>query len=236
MPGELSGGMTATGLTTIGFIGAGHIGGQLARLAVSHGYTVVISNSRGPETLGELVAERGPQASAATSADAAAAGDIVVVTVPFKNYLGVPAEPLAGKLVIDTNNYYWERDGRIAPLEEETTTVSEMLHQHLPTSTVVKAFNNIMAADLTTDGSPAGGADRRALPIAGDDAAAKAVVATLLDEFGFDAVDAGPLAEGWRFQRDTPAYGRRMTAPEARQKLAEARRTSDRDLPHSTGR
>jgi len=235
MPEELSGHMTATGLTTIGFIGAGHIGSQLARLAVSHGYTVVISNSRGPETLADLVAELGPQASAATAAQAGAAGDIVVVTVPFKNYLDVPAEPLAGKLVIDTNNYYWERDGRITSLEDETTTVSELLQAHLPTSKVVKGFNNIMAADLTTDGSPAGGADRRALPIAGDDASAKAVVTTLLDEFGFDAVDAGPLAEGWRFQRDTPAYGTRMTAPEARQKLAEARRASDgaeRDIPH----
>ncbi len=219
--------MTATGLTTIGFIGAGHIGSQLARLAVAHGYQVVLSNSRGPETLSELVAELGPQATASTPAQAAAAGDLVVVTVPFKNYLEVPAEPLAGKVVIDTNNYYWERDGRITPLEEETTTVSELLQAHLPTSKVVKGVNNIMAADLTTDGSPAGTHDRRALPIAGDDAAAKALVTALFDEFGFDTVDAGPLAEGWRFQRDTPAYVTKMTAPVAVEKLAAAKRYAD---------
>ncbi|MGA1837254.1 NADPH-dependent F420 reductase [Herbiconiux sp. 11R-BC] len=216
--------MTATGLTTIGFIGAGHIGSQLARLAVAHGYQVVLSNSRGPETLSELVAELGPQATAATPAQAAAAGDLVVVTVPFKNYLEVPAEPLAGKVVVDTNNYYWERDGRITPLEEETTTVSELLQAHLPTSKVVKGVNNIMAADLTTDGSPAGTPDRRALPIAGDDTDAKTLVTALFDEFGFDAVDAGPLAEGWRFQRDTPAYVTKMTAPEVVEKLAAAQR------------
>jgi predicted dinucleotide-binding enzyme len=215
--------MTATGLTTIGLIGAGHIGSQLARLAVAHGYSVVLSNSRGPETLAELVAELGPQARAATPEQAAASGDLVVVTVPFKNYQAVPSAPLAGKLVIDTNNYYWERDGRITPLEERATTVSELLQAHLPGARVVKAFNNIQAGDLTTDGRPAGTPGRRALPIAGDDAEAKAVVATLLDEFGFDAVDAGPLAEGWRFQRDMPAYTNRMTASEAREKLAVAR-------------
>ncbi|GLK18079.1 NADPH-dependent F420 reductase [Herbiconiux flava] len=214
--------MTATGLSTIGFIGAGNIGGQLARLAVAHGYSVVISNSRGPETLASLVAELGPQARAATPAEAAEAGDIVVVTVPLKAYKAVPVEPLAGKTVIDTNNYYFERDGRIPELDEEKTTVSGMLQEHLPTSTVVKAFNNIMAADLTTDGRPAGDPDRRALPIAGDDAAAKTLVSTLLDEFGFDAVDAGPLADSWRFERDRPAYVIRMTAAEVPAKLAAA--------------
>ncbi|MFB2556467.1 NADPH-dependent F420 reductase [Herbiconiux liangxiaofengii] len=214
--------MTATGLTTIGFIGSGNIGGQLARLAVAHGYNVVLSNSRGPETLDGLVAELGPQASAGTPAEAAAAGDIVVVTVTLKAYRAVPVEPLAGKLVIDTNNYYFERDGHIIELDDEKTTVSELLQQHLPTSTVVKAFNNIMAADLTTDGAPAGAPDRRALPIAGDDADAKALVTTLLDEFGFDAVDAGPLADSWRFERDRPAYVVRMTATEVPVKLAAA--------------
>jgi predicted dinucleotide-binding enzyme len=214
--------MTATGLSTIGFIGAGNIGGQLARLAVAHGYSVVISNSRGPETLDSLVAELGPQARAASPAEAAEAGDLVVVTVPLNAYKSVPVEPLAGKTVIDTNNYYFERDGRIPELDEEKTTTSQMLQEHLPTSTVVKAFNNILAADLTTDGLPAGDADRRGLPIAGDDAAAKALVTTLLDEFGFDAVDAGPLADSWRFERDRPAYVVRMTAAEIPAKLAEA--------------
>ena len=110
--------------TTIGLIGAGHIGSQIARLAVSHGYAVVISNSRGPETLAALVAELGPSARAATALDAAKAGNIVVVTVPLKNYRQVPVAPLAGKIVIDTNNYYPQRDGHIPELDNESTTTS----------------------------------------------------------------------------------------------------------------
>jgi len=211
-------------MKTIGLIGAGHIGSQVARLAVSNGYEVVISNSRGPESLGDLVAELGPKARAASVVDAARAGDIVVVTVPLKNYRSVPVEPLAGKIVIDTNNYYPERDGHIPELDDESTTTAELLQAHLPTSKVVKAFNHIYAAQLTTDGRPAGTPNRRALVIAGDDAEAKRVVATLLDQFGFDTVDAGPLAEGWRIQRDTPGYGPRRTAAELRQDLAAAKR------------
>src|SRR5689334_8581685 len=201
-------------MSTIGLIGAGHIGSQIARLATANGYNVVISNSRGPETLSSLVKELGPKARAATAADAAKAGDIVVVTVPLKNYRSVPVEPLAGKIVIDTNNYYPQRDGHIRELDDESTTTSELLQAHLPTSKVVKAFNHIYAAELTTHGQPAGSKNRRALVIAGDDAAAKAVVTKLLDEFGFDTVDAGPLKEGWRIQRATPGYGPRRTAEE----------------------
>jgi predicted dinucleotide-binding enzyme len=212
---------------TIGCIGAGHIGSQVARLAVARGYTVVMSNSRGPETLAALIAELGPQARAATPAEAAAAADIAVVSVPLKNYRDVPVAPLAGKVVIDTNNYYPERDGRIPELDDESTTTAELLQAHLPTSKVVKAFNHIYAAQLTTDGKPAGSPNRRALVIAGDDAAAKAVVTTLLDEFGFDTVDAGPLQEGWRIQRDTPGYGPRRTADELRQDLAGAKRYAE---------
>lgn len=214
-------------MATIGLIGAGHIGSQLARLAVAHGYDVVVSNSRGPETLSGLVEELGPHARAATSAEAAAAGDIAVVTVPLKNYQAVPVEPLAGKIVIDTNNYYPDRDGHIPELDNESTTTAELLQAHLPDSKVVKAFNHIYASQLTTDGRPAGTPDRRALVIAGDDGAAKATVAGLLDAFGFDAVDAGPLKEGWRIQRDTPGYGPRRTADELRQDLAAARRYAD---------
>jgi 8-hydroxy-5-deazaflavin:NADPH oxidoreductase len=211
-------------MKTIGLIGAGHIGSQIARLAVAHGYSVVISNSRGPETLAPLVAELGPNARAATPTEAAQAGDIVVVTVPLKNYRQVPVAPLAGKVVIDTNNYYPQRDGHIPELDNESTTTSELLQAHLPTSKVVKAFNHIYAAQLTTDGLPAGAKTRRALVIAGDDSAAKATVAGLLDQFGFDAVDAGPLKEGWRIQRDTPGYGPRRTADELRKDLAAAKR------------
>jgi predicted dinucleotide-binding enzyme len=210
---------------TIGLIGAGHIGSQIARLAVARGYPVAISNSRGPETLATLVAELGPGARAATAMDAARAGDIVVVTVPLKNYREVPVEPLAGKVVIDTNNYYPQRDGQIPELDNESTSTSELLQAHLPTSKVVKAFNHIYAAQLTTDGRPAGTPNRRALVIAGDDLEAKATVTDLLNQFGFDTVDAGPLKEGWRIQRDTPGYGPRRTAEELRRDLAAARRT-----------
>ena len=214
--------------TTIGIIGAGHIGSQIARLAVASGYKVVISNSRGPETLSVLIAELGPKARAATAVDAAKAGDIVVVTVPLKNYRAVPVAPLAGKIVIDTNNYYPERDGHIPELDNESTTTAELLQAHLPTSKVVKGFNHIYAAALTTDGQPAGTNNRRALVIAGDDPEAKATVSHLLDQFGFDTVDAGPLKEGWRIQRDTPGYGPRRTAPELRRDLAAAKRYADR--------
>lgn len=214
-------------MSTIGLIGAGHIGSQVARLAVSHGYDVVISNSRGPDTLADLVKELGPHARAGTVEDTATAGDLVVVTIPLKNYRQVPVAPLAGKVVIDTNNYYPQRDGHIAELDDESTTTAELLQRHLPTSRVVKAFNHIYAAQLTTDGRPAGTPNRRALVIAGDDAAAKRAVTRLLDEFGFDTVDAGPLKEGWRIQRDTPGYGPRRNAEELRKDLAAAKRYAE---------
>jgi predicted dinucleotide-binding enzyme len=193
-------------MTTVGLIGAGQIGGTVARLAVSAGYDVVLSNSRGPDTLADLVAELGPKARAATPAEAAAAGDLVVVTIPLRAYGQVPVEPLAGKVVIDTDNYYPQRDGQIAELDDGSATTSGLLQRHLPDAKVVKAFNNIMARHLGSLGRPAGAPDRSALPIAGDDAAAKAAVTEFLDAIGYDVVDAGPLAEGRRYERDAPAY------------------------------
>jgi predicted dinucleotide-binding enzyme len=151
-----------------------------------------------------------------------------VVTIPLKSIRQVPVEPLAGKIVVDTNNYYPQRDGHIAELDNESTTTAELLQAHLPKSKVVKAFNHIYASALTTDGQPAGTKNRRALVIAGDDRDAKATVARLIDQFGFDAVDAGPLKEGWRIQRDTPGYGPRRNAEELRQDLAAAKRYADK--------
>ncbi|MFJ2980666.1 NADPH-dependent F420 reductase [Curtobacterium sp. NPDC087082] len=214
-------------MTTIGIIGAGNIGSQLARLAVRNGHEVVIANSRGPETLTDLVAELGAGARAATRDEAAAAGEIVVVTTPLAAIETIPAGPLEGKVVIDTNNYYPQRDGRIEALDSETTTTAELLQDHLPGARVVKAFNHIGAADLTGHASAAGTPDRRALVVAGDDTEAKRVVSDLIDQFGFDVVDAGPLAEGWRIQRDTPGYGPRLTAAELRGALASAERYRD---------
>ena len=220
-------------MTTIGFIGSGNIGGQLARAAVASGYDVVLSNSRAPETLAGLVAEIGDglapgRVRAGTVDDAASDGDIVVVTVPLAAIETIPAAPLAGKVVLDTNNYYWERDGRIPALDSGSTTVSELLQSRLPASKVVKAFNNIVAASITTDGLPAGTPNRRALSIAGDDDTAKATVRAIMEEFGFDVVDAGPLSEGWRAERDMPAYVTRQNAEELRQNLGSAERTSNR--------
>jgi predicted dinucleotide-binding enzyme len=193
-------------MTTIGFIGSGHIGSTVARLAVAAGYEVVMSNSRGPETLVDLIDELGDHARAGTPDEAAESGDLVVVTIPLGGYRDVPVEPLRGKVVIDTGNYYPQRDGRIAELDDESTTTSELVQAHLPGSRVVKAFNNISFVSLGDLARPSGDPDRSVLAIAGDDADAKARVAAFLDDLGYDAYDAGPLAEGWRFQRDEPAY------------------------------
>lgn len=211
-------------MTIIGFIGSGNIGSTLAKLAVDQGHSVVMANSRGPETLTDLVGRLGPNARAATAEDAAEAAEIAVVTVPFGKYRQVPTGPLAGKIVIDTNNYYPQRDGTFLALEDGSTTSSQLLEEHLPDSVVVKAFNHIQAGELASHGTAAGAPGRRALVIAGDDAEAKATVADLIESFGFDLVDAGPLAESWRFQPDTPAYARRLNRDEMVAALGEATR------------
>ncbi|GAB3612337.1 NAD(P)-binding domain-containing protein [Humibacter ginsengisoli] len=209
-------------MTTIGLIGAGHIGSQIARQAVAHGYDVVVSNSRSPETLADLVAELGEHARAATAAEAAQAADIAVVTIPFNAIEKVPAEPLAGKPVIDTNNYYWERDGHRPELDDFSETSSGQLQRHLAGAHVVKAFNHIFASAITEEAQDAGTTDRRALAIFGDDTAAKRTVSEFIDTIGFDVVDGGSLDESWRIQRDTPGYGPRMTADELRAALVAA--------------
>jgi hypothetical protein len=214
-------------MTTLGIIGAGHIGGTLAKLAIQAGYDVVLSNSRGPETLASLIAELGPKARAGTVREAAEAGDLVVVTIPLKNYTSVPVEPLKGKIVIDTNNYYPQRDGPIARLDSEETTTSELLQEHLPHSKVVKAFNHIWFEHLKVQGQPAGAKNRRALAIAGNDAEAKKAVTGFINAIGFDVVDAGPLAEGWRFQRDLPAYNVHLNVEEMKAALGKARRYAE---------
>ncbi|TQS43973.1 NADPH-dependent F420 reductase [Cryptosporangium phraense] len=226
-------------MTTIGLIGSGNIGSTIARLAVGAGHHVVLSNSRGPETLSELVRELGPRARAASAIQAAAVGDIVVVTIPLGRYPEVPVEPLVGKVVIDTMNYYPERDGQIEALDDESTTTSELLQAHLPESYVVKAFNNIFFRHLA---GQVGEEDRSVLPIAGDNPGAKVAVTEFLDSIGYDAYDAGPLAEGWRFQRDTAAYvmpyagpskdfdgaGERVGVDSLKARLGEAVRYRDR--------
>jgi 8-hydroxy-5-deazaflavin:NADPH oxidoreductase len=195
------------GMTIVGFIGSGRIGSTVARLAVDAGYNVVLSNSRGPETLAELVTELGPLARAAAPAEAAAAGDIVVVTVPLKACPDLPAAALDGKIVLDTGNYYPGRDGNIPELDAKEITDCEFLLRYAPGVQGVKAFNNIFFKHLLNLARPAGAADRTYLPIAGDSETAKAAATEFLDSIGYGAVDAGPTAEGWRQQPGTPVYG-----------------------------
>lgn len=193
-------------MTTIGFIGSGNIGSTLARRALAVGHEVVLSNSRGPQTLADLVAKLGDQAGRRRQRRPRRAGDLVVAAIPLKAYRDLPVDALAGKVVVDTGNYYPERDGTFAELEDESTTTSELVQAQLPGSPVVKAFNNIFFRNLAELGRPTGSPGRSALPIAGDDAAAKVTVTEFLDQIGYDAYDVGVLAEGWRYQRDTPAY------------------------------
>ncbi|MWB99749.1 NADPH-dependent F420 reductase [Agromyces seonyuensis] len=214
-------------MTTLGIIGAGHIGSQVARAALAAGYDIVIANSRGPETLADLVAELGPNARAATALEAAEAADVAVVTVPLKAYRDVPVAPLDGKIVIDTNNYYWERDGRFPELDRGEATTSGLLQAHLPGSKVVKGFNHIGSGEITTDGTPAGTPNRRALGTASDFPEAIDFITKLYDELGFDTVSAGPLSESWRLERDRPAYVVRQNAEELRANLAAAFRVPD---------
>jgi predicted dinucleotide-binding enzyme len=217
-------------MTTLGLIGAGHIGSALAKTALDAGYDVVISNSRGPETLADLVAELASRPTvrgtvrAGTAAEAADAADLAVVTIPVKAIGDVPVAPLTGKVVIDTNNYYPQRDGQIAELDAGRTTSAELLQRHLPGSSVVKAFNHIQAAQIVSERSAPGPERRRALAVAGDDAAAKERVAGFIDELGFDVVDLGTLADSWRIEPGTPGYGAEDDADQLRAHLAAATR------------
>ena len=206
----------------IGIIGAGFVGRAVGKLAVKAGHEVMLSNSRGPQTLFSTGFDVG--ARVGTVDDAIAFGDVIVVAIPLSAYASLPAQPLAGKIVLDANNYYFERDGHIDALDRHETTTSQLLATHLPSSRIVKAFNAVRMVDLEADGRPAGAAGRKALPLAGDDAEGKAIAARLYDAFGFDAVDVGPLAEGWRFERDMPAYCARLGKADLERALAVATR------------
>lgn len=211
-------------MTTIGVIGAGHIGRNFSIAAIERGYDVVISNSTGPQTLTELVSELGARARAATAADAAAAGDFAIVAIPLPGTAGVPVEPLAGKTVLTTCNYFPQRDGHFPDIDAGKVTVPGYLQTHLPTSNVVRAFNHLNAADIVSDGSPSGTPNRRALGYAGDDPDAKRLIANLYEAFGFDAVDVGGLDDAWRLDVDQPTFVVRQTKEELVENLAKAQR------------
>ena len=217
-------------MTTIGIIGSGQVGSSLAKAAVAHGYEVVISNSKGPQTLAGLVAELGPKARAAAATEAAAAGDFAIVAIPLTAVPQVPAEPLAGKVVISTINYIPQRDGRFPELDDGAATVAGLLQAHLPASSVVRAFTMLGAADMAGDGRPEGDPERRALALAGDDQQAKQLVARLYDEFGFDAVDVGGLNESWRVDVGQPAFVTRQNVAELEANVAKAERGVDPGL------
>lgn len=213
--------MVRNAMTTIGIIGAGNIGQAVAEAALRHGHAVRIANSRTPDTLADLVARLGEGVTATTAREAADA-ELVLVAVPLKNEPDLPVEALAGRIVIDADNYYPERDGQIAELDDGSITSAARLQRMLPESKVVKAFNHIIAAQIVTDGTPAGEPGRRALAVFGDDAGARATVSALIDEFGFDVVDGGTLAESWRIQVGQPGYVTADTAAELEAHLAEA--------------
>ena len=211
-------------MTTIGIIGSGHVGSNLATAAIAHGYDVVLSNSQGPGSLAGLVAELGPRASAATAAEASAVGDFVIVAIPLTTIGQVPVEPLAGKVVIATINYFPQRLGHVPEIDDGTTTAPGLLQAHLPASKVVRAFSMIDAADMSGDGHPDGDPKRRALALAGDDAAAKQLVTGLYHEFGFDALDIGGLDESWRIEAGQPAFVVRQNLAELKANVARAKR------------
>ncbi len=190
-------------MTKIGIIGSGAIGAEVARLAVAGGIDVLIGNSRGPESLKELVDELGPKAKAVTAAEAAQFGDLVVLAVPLGAYEALPLEALRGRLILSTGNYYPFREGRIEALDSLSTTTAEYEQSLLPESTIVKAFNNIVAhhIPLLAHSTP-----RTALPVAGDDDEAKRASREVVEALGFDTVDAGSLAESWRFEPESGAY------------------------------
>ncbi|CAB3725128.1 NADPH-dependent F420 reductase [Paraburkholderia rhynchosiae] len=216
----------------IGILGAGFLGRAMATVAQRNGHEVMIANSRDPKTLISAAAALG--CATGTAQEAAKFGELVVVAVPFGQIDALPAAALDGKIVIDTCNHYPDRDGRIEALENGVTTTSQLLAAALPGAKVVKAFNAILAKDLETDPTAPGTPNRRALPLAGGHEQAKRVVSELVDQFGFDPVDAGGLADSWRFERAKPVYCIRHDRAGIVAGLAAARR--DAELPHGSWR
>ena len=216
-------------MTTIGIIGAGEVGNHIARAAIASGYRVVIANSRGPETLTKMIEELGPHAQAGTSAEAAAAGDIVVVAVPMKLINDMPEKELAGKVVIDTNNYMPWRDGQYPTIDRGEITEHEIRQAQLPASKIVKAFTHIQAPRILLWAKVSGSADRVALAASSNFPEAVKLVTNLYDQFGFDAVDNSPLSESWRTLPGQPAWRQeRHTRAELEANLARAHRKTRR--------
>jgi 8-hydroxy-5-deazaflavin:NADPH oxidoreductase len=195
-------------MTTLGIIGSGNIGKAVARLAVKAGIPIVISNSRGPESLAEFVGELGPLATAGTVQQSANAADVVLLSVPLTAHTTIEPSLLEGKTVLDTSNYYPFRDGRVQELDDSQVTTSELIQRHFAAAGIVKAFNNILAHHIPVLASPSGSNSRTVLPVASDNPRAKAEAMNLIDRLGFDALDAGSLSESWRFEPEAAGYTR----------------------------
>lgn len=204
----------------IGIIGAGMIGATSASLLIEAGHEIAICNSRSPATLADFVASLGPNARAATLEDAARFGELVLLAIPLREYRKVPPDAVRGKVVIDAMNYYPGRDGHFPDLDGDEMASSEMVAKHLDGARIVKAFNTIYFEHLAKQGDRSKPFDeRRAIPIAGDDADAKRIVTELIDELGFGAIDTGSLRDSLRQQPGTTVFNRSVTAGEAKQIL-----------------
>ncbi|MBE1485413.1 NADPH-dependent F420 reductase [Plantactinospora soyae] len=203
----------------IGIVGTGHVGGTLARLFSKAGHEVVVANSRGPETLRGLTEELDGRVRAATVEEAARFGEVVVVSVPFGRHTEVPADPMSGKTVIDTGNYYPERDGHYPELDEGRTTSSELLQRHLGGARLVKTFNTMRWDHLREYGRQSSAMQRYGMPVSGDDVDAKRRVSALIEQVGFEPVDAGGLADGRRQQPGSPLYLADLTGGELHERL-----------------
>ena len=220
---------------TIGFVGAGPIGTTLARLSIAAGLDVIMSNSRGPDTLADVVAELGPHARAGTVGEAADSSAIVVLAIPLNAHHRLDPEIFAGKVVVDTMNYYRDRDSAIPELEGNELTSSELVQRHLRDARIVKALNNLDYYRLGRNARPKGDRQRSTLPVAADDPAAKAQVVAFMDTIGYDATDVGALADGWRFGPGTPIYGLPyIAAPPERLNTPEEERSWFFDTPSAT--
>jgi 8-hydroxy-5-deazaflavin:NADPH oxidoreductase len=211
-------------MPTIGFIGSGHVGQSIAKAAISKGYDVVLSNNQGPDSLVDVVKALGPRAVAASPADAATKCDFAVVAIPITTIDQVPVEPLAGKVVLCTINYFPDRLGHIPDIDNGITTAPGLLQAHLPESHVVRAFSMIDAADMSEDGHPEGDPKRRALALSGDDPHAKKLVIDLYNQFGFDALDIGGLDESWRVDAGQKAFVTHQNLAQLTENVANAKR------------